>query len=172
MGSVTYVGRLVNTIGALPPIGSQAPDFTVSKTDLSEFTLKDCLGKKAILSIFPSLDTPTCAMAMVRFNRIAELVDNVLIVCISADLPFAQLRFCAAKQVNTVIPVSTFRNPEFGEIYGVTMIDGPFKGLLSRAVVLLNEKGKVIYTEQVTELTHEPNYDAVLASLRKDAAGK
>lgn len=172
MGSITYVGKIIRTIGSLPPVGSQAPAFTVTKTDLSNFTLNDCLGRKTILSIFPSLDTPTCAMAMVRFNRIAELVENVLVVCISADLPFAQQRFCAAKQVNTVIPVSTFRNPEFGETYGVTMTEGPFQGLLSRAIVLLNEKGKVIYTEQVTELTDEPNYDAVLAALRKDSQGK
>lgn len=172
MGIITYVGKLINTIGELPSAGTKAPDFALTKTDLSELTLNDCMGKKVILSIFPSLDTPTCALAMVRFNRIAELVDNVMVVCVSADLPFAQQRFCAAKQVKTVIPVSTFRHSEFGEKYGVTMIDGPFQGLLSRAVVLLDEKGKVLYTEQVVELTHEPNYDAVLAALRKAPTAK
>ncbi len=172
MGTITNVGKIVKTSGYLPPVGSQAPDFTAVKIDLSEFTLKECLGKKTILSIFPSLDTSTCAMAMVRFNRIAELIENVLVVCVSADLPFAQERFCAAKKVNTVLPVSTYRNPEFGEKYGVTMLDGPYQGLFSRAIVLLNEKGKIIYTEQVTELTDEPNYDAVLAAFRKDSERK
>lgn len=167
MGLITYMGKVINTSGNLPAVGSQAPEFTLIKTDLTDFTLNDCKGKKTILSIFPSLDTPTCALAMVRFNRIAELVDNLLVVCISADLPFAQQRFCAAKQMKTVIPVSSFRHPEFGDDYGVTMIDGPYKGLFSRAVILLDEKGKVLYTEQVPELCDEPNYDGVLAALRK-----
>lgn len=167
MGTITYNGKAIKTCGALPVVGSQAPDFILSKTDLSDFHLKDCFGRKSVLSIFPSLDTPTCAMAMLRFDRIANQFDDVLVVCISADLPFAQLRFCGAKHVGKVIPVSTFRHPEFGEIYGVTMMDGPLAGLLSRAIVLLDEKGKVMYTEQVMDLVNEPNYDGVLAAIRK-----
>lgn len=167
MGTITYNGKVINTVGKLPAVGTQAPDFCLTKTDLSDFTLKDCAGKKTILSIFPSLDTPTCAMSMLRFDRIAYLVKNTWIVCISADLPFAQLRFCGAKGVDKVIPVSSFRSPEFGEKYGLTMSDGPFKGLLSRAIVLMDEKEKILYTEQVTDLVNEPNYDGVLEALKK-----
>lgn len=156
----------MNTIGSLPEINSQAPDFTVTKTDLGEIQLKDYLGRKIILNIFPSLDTETCATAMLRFNEIAMQVKNILVLCVSADLPFAQKRFCAIKHCDNVQPVSVFRHPKFGESYGVTIIDGPLKGLLSRAIVIVDEKGKVIYTQQVSELTHQPNYADMMSFIQ------
>lgn len=165
MTIINLKGSPIHTIGALPAIGEKAPDFIVTKTDLEEINLKNYLGKKIILNIFPSLDTSTCASAMLRFNEIASQHPNILILCISADLPFAQKRFCAAEHLANIVPVSVFRHPKFGEHYGVTIVDGPLTGLLSRAVVVLDEKGIVTYTEQVKELTEEPNYSAVMAVL-------
>lgn len=165
MSTITFQGSPVHTIGKLPAIGTQAPDFTVTKTDLSEIRLKNYLGKKIVLNIFPSLDTQTCASAMLRFNEIANNHNNVLILCISVDLPFAQKRFCNAEHLENVQPVSVFRHPSFGESYGVTITDGPLEGLLSRAVVILDEAGKVSYTQQVTELSNEPDYNAINAAL-------
>jgi len=165
MADITLKGAPLKTIGSLPAIGSQAPDFTVTKVDLGEINLKNYLGRKIVLNIFPSLDTPTCSTAMLRFNQIAEQIKDILILCISADLPFAQKRFCSAQHLDNVQPVSVFRHPKFGEHYGVTIIDGPLAGLLSRAVLLLDEQGKVVYSEQVHELSDEPNYSALLAIL-------
>lgn len=164
MTTITLQGNALHTIGTLPAVGTQAPDFTLTRTDLSELRLHDCLGKKTILNIFPSLDTPTCAAAMKRFSEIASAHPELLILCISADLPFAQKRFCVAEHLANVVPVSIFRNTEFGQNYGVRITDGPVAGLLSRAVVVLDEKGKVIYTEQVKELADEPNYQAALSA--------
>lgn len=161
MSDVTLRGTPLHTAGSLPLPGTQAPDFTVTKTDLSEIRLKNYLGKKIILNIFPSLDTPTCATAMHKFNEIAPLQDNTLILCVSADLPFAQKRFCAAEHLNNVHPVSVFRHPGFGEDYGVLITDGPLAGLLTRAVVIVDEHGKVIYTQLVREISEEPDYDAI-----------
>lgn len=167
MSTITLQGNPLHTIGSLPPVGIQAPDFTVTKTDLSEIKLKNYLGRKLILNIFPSLDTPTCAAAMKTFNEIASKNSNVLILCISEDLPFAQQRFCSAEHLQNVQPVSVFRHPEFGEAYGVMIIDGPLTGVLSRAVVIIDEEGKVIYTEQVKELSDEPNYSAMLQAIQR-----
>lgn len=167
MATITFQGSPIHTVGNLPAVGSQAPDFTVTKTDLSEIRLKNYLGKKIVLNIFPSLDTQTCASTMLRFNEIAGNFNNVLILCISVDLPFAQKRFCAAEHLDNVQPVSVFRHPAFGEDYGVTITDGPLAGLLSRAVVVLNETGNVIYTQQVSELSNEPDYSAINAALVK-----
>jgi thiol peroxidase len=166
MSVVTLKGKPIQTVGALPKLGSMAPDFTLTKTDLSELTLKQCLGKKTVLSIFPSLDTPTCANSVRHFNVEANKLPNVSVLCVSADLPFAQKRFCAAENLDKVIPVSTFRHPEFGVKYGVVVKEGPMTGLMSRAVVVLDEKGKVIYTQQVEELANEPNYEEVLSVLK------
>lgn len=165
MTTITLKGSPVQTIGSLPAIGTQAPDFTVTKTDLGDIHLKNYTGKKILLNIFPSLDTPTCASAMHQFNEIANQHPSMLILCISADLPFAQKRFCAAEHLANVQPVSVFRHLEFGEAYGVTIVDGPLTGLLSRVVILLDEHGKVIYTEQVKEISDEPNYTALMAVL-------
>jgi thiol peroxidase len=169
MTTITLQGKPLQTIGDLPKIGSQAPDFTVTKIDLSEMTLADCLGKKTILNIFPSVDTGTCATSVRRFNEKASSLDNVHVLCVSADLPFAHKRFCAAENLNNVTSVSIFRHPEFGTQYGVTMTTGPLTGLLSRAIVVLDEKGKVLYTQQVAEISAEPDYSAALAVISATA---
>lgn len=166
MSVIHFKGETLNTIGSLPAVGSQAPDFTVTKIDLGEIKLKNYFGQKIILNIFPSLDTETCATAMLRFNDIANDVKNILILCISADLPFAQKRFCTAKHCDNVQPVSVFRHPKFGEDYGVTIIDGPLMGLLSRAVVVVDEQGKIVYTQQVPEITEEPDYKAMMSAIK------
>lgn len=167
MAKITLKGNPVNTSGILPKIGSKAPDFVLTKTDLSDLTLKESIGKFIILNIFPSLDTGTCANSVRHFNEAASKLKNTLILCVSEDLPFAQKRFCGAENLANVCAVSAFRNPEFGEDYGVTITDGPLKGLLSRCVVVLDEQGTVIYTQQVPEITEEPNYDAALQALGK-----
>lgn len=163
MASITLKGNKINTIGSLPAVGTQAPDFTLTKTDLGEVHLKHFLGQPMVLNIFPSLDTPTCAEAMKHFNKIAETHKDTLFLCISADLPFAQQRFCSAEHLKNVIPVSTFRHTGFGKDYGVMITDGSIAGLLSRAAMVINSKGEVIYTEQVPEIADEPDY----ASLEK-----
>ena len=165
MASITLKGNPVNTVGELPTVGSEAPAFTALKTDLSECTLSDLTGKKVVLNIFPSIDTGVCAASTHRFNKEAGSLDNTVVVCVSVDLPFALGRFCGAEGLGNVVPVSVFRNPEFGSGYGVTIADGPLAGLLSRAVVVIDESGKVAYTEQVPEITQEPNYEAALAAL-------
>lgn len=166
MTTITLKGAPLETIGTLPKVGAQAPDFIVTKTDLSEIRLKNYLGKKIILNIFPSIDTPTCATTMVKFNEIATQFPDALILCVSIDLPFAQERFCTAKHLSNIMTVSVFRHPAFGKDYGVMITSGPLAGLLSRAVVIIDEHGKVIYNEQVKELDNEPNYDAMVAALR------
>lgn len=166
MAVITLKGKELKTIGALPKIGSQAPDFTVTKTDLSEFKLKDCLGKKTVISMFPSIDTPTCSAAMLQFNEKAAALKHVNVLCVSADLPFALTRFCNAGSLTNIIPTSTFRHPEFGIKYGATIKEGALSGLLSRAIVIIDEKGKVIYTQQVPELSHEPDYAAILDAVK------
>ncbi|RDI43753.1 thiol peroxidase [Aquicella lusitana] len=166
MAEIRLNGEPIHTTGELPPVGAEAPDFTVTKTDLSEIRLKNYLGKKIILNIFPSLDTSTCAAAMRRFNEIASNFKDILILCVSADLPFAQKRFCAAEHLDNVQPVSVFRHPAFGKDYGVTIADGPLAGLLSRAAIVLDEHGKILYKEQVEEITEEPDYSAIVSALK------
>ncbi len=166
MAKITFKGTPVNTVGNLPAIGSQVPDFTVTKTDLTETSLKDYAGHKLILNIFPSLDTGTCAMSVRHFNEAASQLNGTKVLCISADLPFAQKRFCGAENLTNVTPASVFRHSDFGKKFGVTLLDSPLAGLLSRAVVVVDEKGKVIYTQQVPEIVDEPNYDAALAAIK------
>ena len=165
MTTVTFQGNPLNIHGELPSVGSQAPDFDLVKGDLSSLKLGDLAGKKVILNIFPSIDTPTCATATKKFNEKASEHSDVVIVCVSVDLPFAQGRFCAAEGLDKVIPVSAFRNDDFGKDYGVVITDGPLAGLFSRAIVLIDESGQVVYTEHVSEVADEPNYDAVLGAL-------
>jgi len=165
MASITLKGNPINTIGTLPAAGSKAPAFAGVKTDLSECSLAELAGKKVVLNIFPSIDTGVCAMSTTRFNKEAGSLENTVVLCVSVDLPFALGRFCGAEGLDAVVPVSTFRNPEFGSSYGVTIVDGPLAGLLSRAVVVVDESGTVVYSEQVPEITQEPNYDAALAAL-------
>jgi thiol peroxidase len=165
MALITLKGNPINTIGDLPSVGSDAPSFAAVKTDLAECTLAELAGKKVVLNIFPSIDTGVCAASTRRFNKEAGSLENTTVVCVSADLPFALDRFCGAEGLENVVPVSTFRNPEFGTDYGVKIIDGPLAGLLSRAVVVIDEAGKVIYAEQVPEIAQEPNYEAAMAVL-------
>ncbi len=165
MASIKLQGNPISTVGELPATGSAAPAFSAVKTDLSECTLAELAGKKVVLNIFPSIDTGVCAASTRRFNQEAGALDNTVVVCVSADLPFALGRFCGAEGLENVVPVSIFRNPGFGKDYGATIADGPLAGLLSRAVVVVDESGKVAYTEQVPEITQEPNYEAALAAL-------
>lgn len=164
MATVTLKGNPVETVGELPKIGAQAPDFTVVKRDLSEVSLKDYRGRKLVINIFPSIDTPTCATSVRKFNQEAAQLENVSILCVSADLPFAAARFCGAEGVDKVETGSTFRS-SFGDDYGVTFKSGPLAGVLSRAIVVIDEEGEVIYTEQVQETAEEPDYDSALAAL-------
>ncbi len=166
MGSINFKGTPVPTIGNLPKLGSNAPDFVVTKGDLSDLKLSDLKGKKVVLNIFPSVDTPVCSKSVKRFNQEAAGLKDTVILCVSRDLPFAQSRFCGAEGVEGVITASDFRHGKFGEAYGVTMTAGPLAGLFSRAVVVLDGTGKVIYTEHVPEIAQEPNYDAALKALK------
>ncbi len=166
MATITLKGNPIETSGDLPEVGTQAPEFNLVSTDLSDKTLADYKGKKVVLNIFPSLDTEVCALSVAKFNEEVEKFDDTVVLCISADLPFAHKRFCSTNGYNNVINLSNFRDKKFGEIYGVEIITGPMKGLLSRAVVVINEAGKVIYTEQVPEIAQEPDYDKALNQLK------
>lgn len=166
MATVTLGGNKVNVKGNLPVVGSQAPAFSLVKSDLSECSLGELKGKRVILNIFPSLDTKVCATSVRKFNELAAKMSNTVVLAISKDLPFAHARFCTTEGINNVIPLSAFRDCKFGEDYGVAMVDGKLAGLLARAVIVLDENGKVIYEELVPEITHEPNYDAALAALK------
>lgn len=167
MAKITFKGNPVETIGTLPAVNSKAPDFRLTKTDLSDVSPADFPGKKIVLNIFPSIDTPVCAMSVRRFNDEAAKLENTVVLCISADLPFAQDRFCGAEGLNNVIPLSVFRSGSFGKEYGVTITSGALSGLLSRAVVIINENGSITYTEQVADIATEPDYAAALDALKK-----
>lgn len=165
MSTITFKGNPINTIGNLPEVGKDAQEFTMVSGDLSEKNLADYTGKRVVLNIFPSIDTGICAASARKFNEEASNLDNTVVINVSRDLPFALSRFCAAEGLNNVETLSDFRG-NFGEDYGVTLSDSPLKGLLSRAVIVLDEKAKVIYTEQVPEIGQEPNYEAAIASLK------
>jgi thiol peroxidase len=165
MASITLKGNPINTCGTLPAVGSAAPDFKLTTTGLADVSLKDYAGKKIILNIFPSLDTAVCASSVRKFNEAAAGKDNTVVLCASVDLPFAHGRFCTAEGIEGVVSLSELRERKFGEDYGVRIVDGPLAGVLSRAVVVIDEGGKVTYTEQVPEITQEPNYDAALAAV-------
>ena len=165
MATVTRRGVPVNTNGELPAVGTTAPDFVLTRGDLSDVSLADFAGKKKVLSIVPSLDTPTCIASTRRFNEKAASLDNTVVLVIAADLPYAQTRFCSAEGINNVVPLSLMRSRKFAKDYGVLMVDGPLQGITARAVVVLDENNKIVYTELVPEITQEPDYDAVLAAL-------
>jgi len=165
MTTITLQGNPIETVGELPMVGSPAPGFTLARTDLADVSLKDFAGRKLVLNIFPSLDTPVCANSVRRFNEVAAEHDDALVLCISADLPFAHGRFCAAEGLEDVESLSVMRSPEFGQDYGVAIASSGLKGLLSRAIVVLDSKGTVRYTEQVSEIAQEPDYDAALKAL-------
>ncbi|RDL44727.1 thiol peroxidase [Marinomonas piezotolerans] len=164
MATVTLKGNPIETVGNLPAVGSKAPAFELVKTDLSVVSLADYSGKKLVLNIFPSVDTPTCATSVRKFNEALSKLENTAVLCVSADLPFAAARFCGAEGLDNVETGSSFRS-DFGAAYGVTFTTGPLVGLLSRSVVVISESGEVLYTEQVAETADEPDYDAALAAL-------
>ena len=166
MATITLQGNPIETCGALPAKSSPAPGFRLVKTDLSEASLANYQGKKIVLNIFPSIDTPVCAASVRHFNKAAGALPGTVVLCVSADLPFAHARFCEIDGLKNVEPLSVFRSPGFGKDYGVTITSGPLAGLLARAIVIVGADGKVIYTEQVPEITQEPNYDQALAALR------
>lgn len=165
MAKITLKGNAFNTNGNLPENASKAKDFKLVGQDLSEKTLSDFAGNQVILNVFPSLDTPTCAASVRHFNKVANELENTKVLCISHDLPFAQARFCGAEGLNNVITLSDFRGGNFGKEYGLEIVDGPLAGLLARAVVVLNDKGEVTYTQLVPEIVDEPNYEDVLKNL-------
>jgi len=164
MATVTLQGNAFNTTSYLPKVGTKAPNFTLVEVDLSETTLADYAGSKLILNIFPSVDTAVCATSIRTFNQKASDLDNTQVLCVSADLPFAASRFCGAEGIENVATGSSFRG-SFGTDYGVSFSDGPLAGLLSRSVVVIDEQGIVVHTEQVAEMTDEPDYAAAIAAV-------
>jgi len=165
MAEITLKGSPVHTFGDLPSVGEKAPDFELTSIDLSEFGIKDVSGGIFILNIFPSLDTAVCAMSVRRFNAEAVARPGVKVLCVSADLPFAHARFCETEGIDNAVNLSSFRSPGFGRDYGVEITTGPLRGLLSRAVVIVDNDGVILYTEQVPEITQEPDYEAALTAL-------
>jgi thiol peroxidase len=165
MATITFKGQPIHTIGKLPEKGEQAPDFQLTKNDLKEINRQDFTDRILVLSIFPSIDTPVCAKATRQFNEYANQLKNVTIIGVSQDTPFALNRFCAAEGLEHVITTSSFRHPEFAKDYGVLIIDSPLKGFLSRAVIVIDQANRVCYSEQVPEITNEPNYDKVINAI-------
>lgn len=165
MATVTLKGNPVSVDGSLPQVGQAAPAFTLVAGNLADLSLGDFAGKRKILNIFPSVDTPTCATSVRKFNEKAASLANTVVLCISADLPFAQGRFCGAEGIEGVVNLSTLRGREFLKDYGVAISDGPLAGLAARAVVVLDEHDKVLHSELVAEIADEPNYEAALAAL-------
>jgi thioredoxin-dependent peroxiredoxin len=166
MAKITLKGNEINTIGELPKVGEEARDFSLVKGDLSQVSLSDFKGSKLVLNIFPSLDTGTCAASVRNFNKLAAGLENTKVLCISRDLPFAQNRFCGAEGIENVVTLSDFATGGFGKNYGLEIVDGPLQGLHSRAVVVLDEQGKVVYNQQVPEIVDEPDYNKALEALK------
>jgi thiol peroxidase len=165
MSTITLGGNPINTSGELPKIGAQLADFKLVKNDLSIASLSDFSGKRAVLNIFPSIDTGTCAASVRKFNETAANLTNTVVLCISRDLPFAQKRFCGAEGIENVVNLSDFKDGSFGKTNGLEINDGVLAGLHSRAVIVIDEKGIILHTEQVQEIADEPNYEAALAVL-------
>jgi thiol peroxidase len=166
MATVTLKGSPVSVAGNLPKPGAAAPDFLLATKDLGDVSLAQWAGKKKVLNIVPSLDTPTCQKSTRVFNEKASSMNNSVVLVIAADLPFAMARFCGAEGLNNVVTLSTFRGKDFHQKYGVDISDGPLKGLTARAVVVLDENNKVVHSELVPEIGNEPNYDAALNALK------
>lgn len=166
MATIKLHGDPIHTSGELPSVGSQAPDFLVVKGDLSDVSLASFAGKKKILNIVPSLDTGVCAASAKRFNDEVQKLQDTVVLTISMDLPFAQDRFCKEEDITNVITLSDMRKKDFGKKYGVEIVDGPLAGIYARAVVVLDAQNKVVYTEQVPEITQEPDYEKALAAVK------
>lgn len=165
MADITLKGNAFNTIGELPIVGTKAPEFNLIAVDLSHKSLSDFKGKKIILNIFPSIDTGTCATSVREFNKKATDLKNTVVLSISRDLPFAQARFCGAEGIENVVTLSDFANGQFGQDYGLEIANGPLANLHSRAIVIIDENGNITYTEQVSEIVDEPNYEAALKAI-------
>ncbi len=165
MATIALQGKPVQTIGELPSVGTQALDFELVKGDLSTVKLSDYKGKKVVLNVFPSIDTGTCATSVRTFNEKASSIENTVVLCVSRDLPFAQTRFCGAEGIDKVYCLSDYRTGKFGKDYGLEIIDGVLQQLHSRVIVVIDEEGKVVHTEQVNEIVDEPNYEAALNAL-------
>lgn len=167
METVYFKGEEVHTYGTVPEVGSTAPDFTLTTATLENVNLETYAGKRVVLNIFPSLDTPVCAASVREFNKEIAKMDNVVVLCVSMDLPFAMSRFCTLEGLKDVVPVSAFRSPQFARDYGVLLTDGPLAGLLARCVLIIDENRKVIYRDLVSEITHEPDYKDAKKALKK-----
>ena len=167
MAKTAFKGAPVTLAGEFVKVGTSAPEFTLVKGDLSNYTLKDGKGKYLILNIFPSLDTGVCATSVRKFNQLAANQPNTVVLAISKDLPFAHARFCTTEGIENVVPLSDFRYSDFDESYGVRMADGPLAGLLARSVVVIGKDGTVAYTELVPEITQEPDYEKALAAVKE-----
>jgi thioredoxin-dependent peroxiredoxin len=165
MATITLGGNTIHTNGNLPAVGNTAPDFKLVKSDLSEVSLADFKGKRVILNIFPSLDTSVCAKSVREFNKLAAGKENAVVLCISKDLPFAHSRFCTAEGIEGVVSLSEFRDNAFSDAYGLRIVDGPLAGLHSRVVIIVGTDGKVVYTEQVPEITQDPDFAKAIAAL-------
>ncbi len=165
MTTITFKGNETHTIGELPTIGSTAPDFNLVNSALEEVSLENYAGKKKLLNIVPSLDTSVCAISTKKFNEFAKDRDDIVVLVISADLPFAQSRFCGAEGVDNVTTLSIMRSRDFSKSYGVLIVDGPLAGITARAVVVLDENNKVIYTQQVPEIGEEPDYNKAIEAI-------
>lgn len=163
--SITLHGQTIHTVGKLPAVGTQLSDFTLTDTTLNEKSLADFKGKYIIMNIFPSVNTGVCARSVREFNKDAAALNNTVVLCISKDLPFAQKAFCGAEGIDNVVMLSDFRN-DFGRAYGVLIADGPMKDLLSRAVIVADPQGKIVYEEQVPEIGQEPDYADALAAVK------
>jgi len=166
METVFFKGNPCHTNGTLPVTGDKAPCFTLVDPDLNVISCSDYSGKRIVLNIFPSLDTPVCAASVRRFNAAAASLPDTAVICVSMDLPFAAKRFCTAEGIDGVTVASAFRSPVFSEKYGIEIVDGPFAGLLARAVIILDEDRKVIYSQLVEEITNEPDYEAAIAAVK------
>lgn len=166
METVYFNDTACHTYGNIPAVGTKAPCFNLVSKDLADVTCRDFPGKSVVLNVFPSLDTAVCAMSVRRFNEMAAKLKDVVVVCVSMDLPFAMSRFCAAEGIENVVAASAFRSPKFSEEYGLQLVDGPLAGLLARAVIILNPDREVVYSELVQQITHEPDYDAALRVLK------
>lgn len=167
METVYFKGTPCHTYGDVPDVGAKAACYNFVTPELKEISCNDFKGKRVVLNVFPSLDTPVCAASVRRFNQEASSLDNTVVLCVSMDLPFAAARFCTAEGLADVVPASAFRSPMFAEKYGLELVDGPLAGLLARAVIILDGDRKVIYRELVEEITREPDYEAALSVLRR-----
>jgi thioredoxin-dependent peroxiredoxin len=166
MATVTLKGNPASLVGNLPEVGAQSPDFTLTKSDLSDVKLSDYKGKKVVVNIFPSLDTPVCAASIRRFNSELDKLENTVVICASRDLPFAHSRFCETEGLKNVVGASEFKDRGFSKSYGIEIAEGPLAGLFARAIVVVDEKGAVIHSQLVPEITQDPDYDSALAALK------